>query len=329
MENDIVGKFLSHKDFNPTLQEAIKQVCKEYEFEPALEIARRTIYRPDKLWRYRVDGTWEGRHVMLRIENLKLDMDEEDIRRAFRQQCVGHNVRPPMTFVTKPFDEARGYAFSIEERVQGKPIFDPTGDPEAIAPFAIFYQELRQTVTQPFWDAPGFDAFEYSNQQAEKWFKLALELYPEHTSKVEPLVQRLKGQILERLKGKALCFQHPHLSGGDVLVTPQSEFVVFANHMWRWGQPGYDLAFPIWHMWMSLPYHRRNPDNVKQISQAWLEMIKDDFPDLTEDVQTMLLNRLLGSLLLDVPAKLATDPQTEVDKLERALNQEAERLLHN
>ncbi len=216
MENDIVSKFLSHQDFNPTLKASIDQVCDQYGFKPVAIISQRNIYQPDKAWRFRIQGSWQDRGAVLRIENLKLEIDEEDIRQAFRAQCVGRKVRPPETYLSQPFSQALGYGFSIEEIVHGQDLFDPAGEPQAAFAFSLFYRELRTAVTKPFWGPPTEDAKEYSIKQADKWFKLAMEVYPGHTNKIGSLAMRLRDRILDGLEGKALSFQHALLSQNPI-----------------------------------------------------------------------------------------------------------------
>ena len=326
MENQIVSKYFSHKDFTPLLKDALDHVCQEQGFTPILHAHRRLIY--DKLWRVRIEGMWQGRPATLRVENLKLETDEETIRQAFRAQCQGTRVRPPVTYLSKPFDQGLGYAFSIEELVEGRPLFVPSEDPhQACAAFAPFYRELRRATAKPFWDAPDQTTYEYSIVQMAKWHELANQKYPEHTAKVSKLVSRLRTASMET-KGNSLRFMHAHLSGADIRVNERGEWVVFANHYWRWSQPGYDITFPLWGMWLALPTDKLTALDVQNVTETWLAMVRDGLTDLVtpDELRPMLLNRLYGSLLLDLPAKIDLS-QAAVERLEWALISEAERLL--
>jgi len=326
MENQIVSKYFSHKDFTPDLAQALERIAKEHGFSLILHAHRRQIY--DKLWRVRIEGMWQGKQAMLRVENLKLETDEETIRQAFRAQCRGTKVRPPETYLSKPFDQGLGYAFSIEELVEGQPLFDPSGDPQqACAAFAPFYRELRRATVKPFWDTPGQTTREYSIAQMAKWHELADRKYPEHTAKVDKLVSRLRTASMET-RDNDLRFMHAHLSGADVRVAENGEWVVFANHYWRWSQPGYDIAFPLWGMWLALPTDKLMAEDVQHITDTWMAMVRDELDGLvtTDELKFMILNRLYGSLLLDLPAKMNLS-NAELKRLEWALISEAERLL--
>lgn len=125
-----------------------------------------------------------------------------------------------------------------------------------------------------------------------------------------------------------LRFMHPHLSGADVRAAG-NDWVVFANHFWSWRQPGYDVAFPLWGQWLALSPKERTPQHVARITDVWMDMAKRELSDIVSvpDVHLMLLNRLYGSLLLDIPAKEKTEERDAVESLAFACEAEANRLL--
>lgn len=329
MDNQIVSKFFDHPDFTPYVDGAVRQVCKEYGFDPTGIVHKRHIYCPDKLWRVRIKGVWQKLPAMLRIENMRLESDEEKIRQAFRVQCKGAKVRPPETYVARPYDETRGYAFSIEEYVDGEPLFDPASAPESAWSFAPFYRELRNAVYEPFWDCPEIDASAYSVAKMAEWHLIAARKFPERTQSLDKVVSRLMAHSLDLLGDSPLRFQHAHLAGDDIRESKHGDWVVFANHFWRWGQAGYDVMLPMWSMWLSLPHERRNAKEVSHITDIWLTMCRDSLSDLISPDETlsMVLNRLYGALLVDVPAKHGSEKAEHTQALEEALLDESERIL--
>lgn len=331
MRNRIVEKYPSHSGFtSEELGEAICHICAETGFKVCNEVQRRFIYNPDKTWRVRFAGTFEGKPALLRVENLRLETDEESIRATFRAQTAGTGVRPPHTYATSPFDRARGYAWSIDEHVTGPVLFMPSMRPQRCArDFGAFYKKLRDAVLTPFWPNADHDAHEFTRTQVKKWIEVAGTMSKAHTERIMPIVKRLRIRLVQGMRGHVLGFQHPHLSGMDVRKTPDGEYVVFANHMWGWRQPGYDVAFPIWGQWLALPEKHRTARNVREITDAWLGMIRTDLAAyvLLEPVKDMLLNRLIGALLLDIPAQRGRESPSSVTALERALIVEARRLL--
>lgn len=332
-DNQTVAKFAEQKDLGACLQDIANQIAETTGFIlDGGEVQRRTLYDPNKTWRVRLSGTYQEKPALLRIENLKLEQDEETIRQAFRQQAMGSRVRPPVTYTTRPFDDEKGYAYSIDEAVGGEVLFDQTGSPvEAAKAFSVFYRLLRSAVSQPFWENEQGDVKTFSTQQADTWRSIAEKKDPEHTKHIWPLVERLREVMLNDLTDHAMRFQHPHLAGSDVRRNAAGEYVVFANHFWSWRQPGYDVTFPLWHQWMSLPVGRRTPEAIQEITETWLHMIRTDLADLVDiaDVRPMLFNRLYGSLLLDIPAKIHGEGETKetVQALEDACKAEAERLM--
>ena len=332
-DNQIVAKYGAHKNLTKNaLEKYVGRIKLETGFKPGKEIDRRCIYDPNKTWRVHIEGTYQKKPAMLRVENLILEHDEEAIREAFRRQAKGSGIRPPNTLLSKPFDKKKGFAFSIDERVNATPLFDPAADPQkAIKRFIPFYRGLKRTVERPFWENDNGNITSFSSKQADLWMKLAKEKDPKNLQKVLPIAMRLRGAMLHALPSGPLEFMHAHLCGSDVRVTKSGTFVVFANHFWSWRQPGYDLAFPIWHQWMSLPPNRRTPQAIQFITESWLKAIDQSLKKVVDpkNVRTLLLNRLFGSLLLDIPAKKNNENETEktVETLRAACVAEAERLL--
>lgn len=332
-DNQMVAKYAEHQDLVPDLAHFAQEASAETGFMlDGGEAQRRTLYDPNKVWRVRLTGTFQGLPALLRIENMKLEQDEESIRQAFRTQASEARVRPPMTYLSHPFDRAKGYAFSIDERVEGNILFDSSESAErASRRFCDFYRALRQAVKEPFWPCESGDAKAFSQKQAETWRQVAEKKTPEHTAMIWPFVERLRGAMLAGITDHPLRFQHAHLAGSDIRVMEDGSWVVFANHFWSWRQPGYDVTFPLWHQWMASPIERRTSEEMKKITDTWLNMIGTDLGDLIDmkDVRPMLFNRLYGSLLLDIPAKIHGEGETEesVQRLEEVFKTEAERLM--
>lgn len=329
MANQLVSRFFDHQDFTPKVDATVRKICREYGFDPTETIHRRYIYDPDKLWRVRLKGVWQKLPAMLRIENIRLETDEESIRKSFRSQCKGSDIRPPLTYISMPYDEADGCAFSIEEYVEGEPLFQPAGSAENSWSFIHFYRKLRELVTEPFWPCPQTDARDCSIEQMSDWYRIAARQFPERMRMLDKVTSRLLANSLDLLGSSKLVFQHAHLTGADIRETARGEYIVFANHFWRWGQPAFDVVFPMWNMWLALPPKRRNPEEIRHITDHWLTMIRSELNDLigADETLSMVLNRLYGALTVDVPAKYSTEKPEDVQALDHALMVEADRIL--
>lgn len=331
MRNQIIEKGATHVGLT---QDEINRIVRDVSFETGFaaegEVQRRFIYDPDKTWRVRIRGTFDGKPALLRIENLKLEIDEEAIREKFRAQAPSAKVRPPHTYRSASFDDAKGYAWSLDEDVGGEILFDSEGSAaDAVAAFVPFYRAYREAVREPFWPAPEGDAKAFTAKQLDTWTDIARSQDAERVERLKSVTARLRDAMLSRLEEQPLVFQHAHLSGRDVRIADDGPYVVFANHFWSWRQPGYDVSFPCWGQWLALPDERRTAEAVKEITETWLGAVGQNLADVVsaEDVRTMLLNRLYGSLLLDVPAQRYHHPPESVAALEAACIAEAERLL--
>jgi hypothetical protein len=325
-DNNIIDKFSTQQDLSPRLASITKEICGQTGFVLGEELHRRFIYEKDKTWRVKYSGDFQGKSAVLLIVGMKLEEDEEAIRIAFREQAKGSRVRPPHTYVHQAFDEAKGYGFIIEEKVDGPMLYKPDEDPEsASAKFADLYRELKKAITKPFWPNEEGSAKEFSDKQLDKWLKIAEEKEPGSTKRFANELEKFRAAILSGMEGKELVFVHPHLCGPDIRLGPEGEYIVFVNHFWSWRQPGYDIAFPIWHQWMHLPEGKRSAADVQRITKAWMKQGLAD----ESDMKPMLLNRVFGSLILDLPAKGKLPPETKVgvEPMFASFIAEGERLL--
>lgn len=329
-DNKIIQKF---GEFVPWTDERIWKTVEDISAETGFiaggEVQRRFIYDRNQTWRLRIEGIFNVQPASLLLQCLKLENDEEDIRRAFRAQASGSLVRPPRTLAHRAFDDSRGYGYSLDELVSAPPFFLPGDAPEvSTKAFVPFYRELRNAIREPFWPVEDNDAEAFSRQQFSEWRELAQKRNPDKLAQHRILLDELEVRVIKAMADHELVFRQAHLAGGDVRAA-QNEWVVFANHFWSWRQPGYDLAFAIWNQWMALDADHRTADGVTHVTETWLTAIRTSLADHVEadDVRMMLLNRCFGSLILDIPAKKERHGAQELAAWESAVAAEAKRLL--
>lgn len=322
-------------------QAAIEVIATSIGFElpDDAQVARRFQYDPTNTWRFRFNGTYQNQPASLVVDFVKLEGDEQAWREAFAKQAEENatTARPARTLLSSPFEAARGFGYAVMESSEdAEPLFLPesTDPAKAARYFAVFYRELRDSVTEPFTPEPTESVRAFSERQLETWQQRSAELYPEWNEGVSLLTARLKTASLNALQEKPLRFMHAHLNGRDVRVRNQAgekEYLVYANHFWSWRQEAYDFSFPLWCQWMAAPKDKRTPIYLQQITEAWRELAKKELSDLIDlkDLESMLLNRLYGSLLLDIPARLNHEDETpeSVETLKSAFIAEAERIL--
>lgn len=331
MRNQIVEKTPTHKGLTAgKIAKILTALAAETGIVVSKEVQRRFLYDVNKTWRVRFEVMYQGKPALLKIENMKLEIDEEVIREKFRAAARGYKVRPPHTYAYAAFDDKKGYTWSIDEFVEGEPLFELDADPTVAATrFTSFYKEFRGVVARPFWPVESTDAEAFSVIQLGGWMKLAEQKNPECLTRHAQILGRLSEHIVRGMKRQLLSFTHPHLAGTDVRVVG-NEYIVFANEFFSWRQPGYPLAFPIWNQWLSLRDEHRSHAYVQRITDTWLATIERDLKTEISSiglVKTMLLNRILGSIILDLPAQRARHSVESVAALEDALLTEANRLI--
>ncbi len=331
MRPDLVPSASIIPDGRSTLEHALSVLSKELGFTPdSNDPISRMVYLPGKTWRRRIFGTLKGKPVSLRIDTHKLPVEEETMRDKFRAQpCVGKlfPVRPPETYDWQPYDDKKGYGWSLDEVGGEQPLFLPDADPgQAAAAFLKMYHELHSAIRKPFWHPDIATASELSRLQAVSWRAMSKDLVPGVAERHAVLLNRLERAFVSSQEGKPTHFMHAHLAGLDVRCK-DNQYIVFANHFWSWRQPGYDITFAIWWQWMSLPPERRTAEEVANITMTWMRVFQLEWPRYAEGVEAMLLNRCFGALLLDIPLKGKSESPDASQALEQAIVAEAERLL--
>lgn len=332
-DNSVVRHYLEHVGFSPELNQALQAVSAEIGFTPIEELDRRTIYDANKVWRVRIKGEWQGKPAVLRLENIKLERDEESIREAFRASLPqGSHVRPPWTYLHAPYDEKKGYGYSLDEFVEGAFLFDPAGDPRVAAKaFVAFYREFRAAVASPFWPAPVQDAAALTvAQMRDNWLTLARQKDPDWVARFAPILEPWIDLLAQKLQARELVFMHAHLAGTDIRINKAGEYIVFADHMWSWRQPSYDVAFPTWGQWLARPRAERSSLGIQAVTDAWEKEIIASLCDVIsiDAWHLMLLNRIFGSILLDIPSigRKEGESQETIEPLIEALLAEGKRI---
>ncbi len=317
MKNELIEKYGTFTGMTPDEeQDLLRRVCDKTKFEidtTDAVLTRRKIFDASKQWQVRVRGSWNDRPASLKLFTMKPEIDGEWMRERFREYAKGPAIRPPVTYVHKPYEETEGYGYTIDEYVDSSPLFNPTAPPDVTAALFIrFYCALRHAVREPFWKASEdeADAAALNRRQIATWKRLSAKQYPEFFEKYCTLVDQLEQQMWFELKNRSTVFSHAHLTGADVRRT-ETGYVVYVNRFWRWNQPGYDIAFPIWHQWLALPDNSAINASVQRIAWVWLHEVKEKLSKhvTANDVCIMLLNRIVGALLLDLPARATEDPR--------------------
>ncbi len=327
----IVSRYPDYQDLIPRLARILEELSSREGLSIGVEERRLMIYDADKVWRVFYTGTYHGAPATIRVDGMDMQIPEdlyvERFRAVLRRSratvaVATAEVRPPHVLMSEAFEAMRGYGFTVEESVQGEAAWNAKDDPAVVSEaFMRLYRVLRVLLREPFLPAPeDLDAQRFHNEQYAGWLKVARAMHTDHTERVHERVRLLYAASRELLAGKKRTFQHAHLAPENCTRAASGEYVLRANHFWGWRQPLYDVAFGVWQQWLSLPVERCTMQEVARIADIWKknlqEVIGDEFGD--DAWRAMLLNRVYGAVLLDLPPRI-TDEAQRTTQLEEAL----------
>ncbi|MFO0702970.1 MAG: hypothetical protein U0514_03915 [Candidatus Andersenbacteria bacterium] len=302
----IVEKYFDSGDFLERLDGVRDQVVKETGFTIDKEIFRGTIYQKDKLGSVIYSGrTASGQAAVLKLQGLKLEVDEVNNMRKFMAQNQSTRVRVPKIYAAKPWDDQRGYAYIVMESVPNKPIFTmPWPSTQDLSRWFKFYEEYAtKCLNKPWVEQETADVLAFTRKRVEHWRAIRAS----RIGVPDDLQQRYEKYLAiakVHLPGIAMTFQHGMLTANDVHVVGQG-YVLMSNLYWTWRPQLYDAVLVIWRCLTSVGEQNASTEQGKIL----IEKFYEGYQGLTlfnkkRDLRTVfvvaLLERLIGALLVDL-----------------------------
>lgn len=319
--NRVSEKYLeTDGSFGERIPAIVEEVSARVGFTPDREIARGVLYERAKAGTALVAGTYRDRPAVLKLQGIKLEIEEADLMRQFtllnglaRQEGGGtEKIRVPEVLLHERFDAARGYGFMVMERINGLRIYSPpSASPRARRRYAEFYGEFRRAVRQPFFlSKGGLTTPRFLEGRLERW--LAMHASAPAARRLDParldrLVAGYRAAIVRHASGLPMAFTHGHLGPDDVWVVGIDRYVLFGNAFWGWRPLWYDWAFNVWADLMAAGTGQAaTPEESMRIAEEWrtaaalVAQVRADAA-FDERYRLMLLERCVGSLLVDIP----------------------------
>lgn len=314
MSNDITGKYFEDHDFLERADQALEEACHETGFRAEYEIFRGYIYDKKKVGSLIFLGRLRGRAAVLKLQGLKLEIDEVAIFQAFTAQNQSKRIRVPRVYAHRAWTKKRGYGYLLMESIEAPEIFRmPWASPEEIADFCRFYQEYRtKSVNEPWIPAPAESALDFTLERVTKWRRIC-----EHKQRLAPSdylelcaeFSRLAERYLHREK---LVFCHGHLTADDIHRNSRG-YVLTSNLFWGWRLPWYDLAFNLWACNLHLRLGEAKLHSTLDYLYEWrtayssTPVVKAD-PDFARRFDFVMLERTLSAILADLGTNDDFDP---------------------
>lgn len=311
MSNQIVEQFFSHQDFGPRIDEVAQIICRQTGFQLQSELWRGLIMAdPTKVGSVIYRGIWNNQAVVLKIQALKLEIEEADLLQQFTEQNTSQRIRTPHIYHHQAWSETLGYGFTISEFLTAHHIFSlPFANEREQLLYCDFYQEYRtKAIAKPFLPVPSLSTIDFVQQRLTTWLDLANEKnslaemeYLEYAEEFKNLIPRLFSET-------ALEFCHGHLTAHDIRYDEKNDqFILTSNILWGFRPQWYDLAFNLWACFMHIRDTGYTFENLIAYYQQWLQHYKK-MAVLTEDQNfekkftACMLERTIGSIVADLGA---------------------------
>ncbi len=321
--NKISEKYAS---FKGTTQEqinrALETIWDETGFNSEEEVFRGLIYDNKKVSTFIMKGSVSAEPMVLKIQFLKPDIEEGLMISKLKEQSLSERIAPPKTHVFKEWNAHRGYGFMLQEWVKGNRIFEmPYALEVEMREFCGFYEEYKtKLVRKPWLTIPenDKDSVRFVLERARKWKDISEKQkrvipLPEFGDRFEAFGERVK----KRFSGIPMEFMHGHLSTNDILRRPNGTYVIMSNAFWSWRPKGYDLLFNIWSCLLRMRDSEVFFDLYKP-SMDWLEAYDRNLESfekgwIFKNFNALLLERVMGSLLLDIGSEILAREGIEGD----------------
>ncbi len=249
MGNVIVEKYFYGYNLAKNINKIIKRVKDETGFIIKKEIFRGKIYDDDKVGSIIYRGWWRSLPAVLKIQGLKLEIDEIDIFRKFNRQNKSKIIRLPKLLAGKKWAKKDGYGYLIMEFIGAPRIYQvPFASRQEIKNFLNFYNEYKtKTINKPFFtkNITEQNSLVYTVQRISHWLKIAEAKNSLDSQKIK-LTERFLSIAGKHLPTIEMEFMHGHLTSDDIYEYSNNEYVLMSNLAWTYHPEYYDTTFHLW-----------------------------------------------------------------------------------
>jgi hypothetical protein len=219
------------------------------------------------------------------------------------------------------------------EYVADPPVLSlPDPNQKEIETFLHFFTELKTRAVTSAWveqTEHEKSSVRLIRHRISQWVAIAKERGHFDAESLIPRIQLFDNRLEHTQPEIPMEFMHAHMGGREVHKHHESgQYIMFANLYWGWRPKYYDCAFIIWAIIKHPESPLVNEQEVLNCITTWKSMfqtlpfIKKD-PKFSANFDSMILERLLGTLIIDLEAqgyKNKTDKQALYSRLAPAFD---------
>lgn len=314
--NKITQRYFDYQGVSPAREEEIlAEIAAETGFIVDKEISRGVIYDKDKVGSIIYSGMWYRRPSVLKIQLLKLRIDEGKIIDHLFHNRRNKLVRPPKLYRYSFWNESHGYGYTIMEKIEAPKIFEmPSATAEQMADFCRFYGAYRTSLFSATWIHPTWmvecrikNAWDYTKPRVENWKNICQSKGRLEEQDYLPFYQEFMALGPEIFSGLTVIFSHGHLTANDIHKMPDGSYVLTSNLLWGYRPQWYDLAFNVWSCLLHIRDTKYTFEKMLEYINQWLAHYRQ-IPLIQKDkgfekkILANLLERVIGSILADLGA---------------------------
>lgn len=308
MSNQITEQYFSYTRTDEYIKEITEALSIKTGFIIEREIFRGQIYDKDKIGSVIYKGKWKKKSAVLKIQFLKLSVQEVDIIEAFNNQNQSQVVGLPAFYAGEKWEESTGYGYLICEYIEGEKIYKnwPLKEEEVVS-FCSFYEEYsRGCLNRAFWAPVDTETstLVFINRRVSHWLSIA-ESRGFLTNKEISLTEEFLIVAAQAASFAPMSFMHGHLTKDDIFVLPNGDYILMSNLLWSYRPKYYDTTFHIWASFQSMSSPDISSKEVIKHLEEWFNgylKIKTLAQDnnFKKAFFFNMAERCIGALLIDI-----------------------------
>lgn len=323
----IVESYFKKHTFMRRADTILKEIVSKTGFIPRASLFRGIIYDPTRLGSIILKGVYQDKPAVLKIEGLDLGFEETQRIKLFEEANTSPSLHAPLIYAHQSFSKNAGYGYLIMEYIEHPAVLSlPNPSSEERKHFLDFYQKYKTHVcSHPF--VAQEDAKKatgrFIRNRIKLWVTIAKDRKAFDAERIVPRVQ-LFDALLEKIEyDTPMEFMHGHLSGREIRFSAEkNSFYILAHLFWDWRPRYYDTVFSIWWIWKNPGATLTTPGDILSCIAEWkqayakLDIISDD-RRFYSTFDLLILERLLGTLIIDIDAQTYTNNSNKQNMYDR------------